>query len=88
MKRYAKKSAWATTAIDNVMPQLSKLIRSRDEWRNKAVLRATEFREYRKTEKRNKEKIAELKQQLDGLKQAIEDTKKNSWVRHLRRLLS
>jgi hypothetical protein len=60
------------------MPQLSKLIRSRDELRNKAVLRATEFREHRKTEKRNKEKIAELKRQLDELKQAIEDTKKNS----------
>jgi hypothetical protein len=60
------------------MPQLSKLIRSRDEWRKKAVIRATEIRERRKTENRNKEKIAELKKQMDELKQVIEDNKKNS----------
>jgi uncharacterized coiled-coil DUF342 family protein len=60
------------------MPQLSKLIQSRDEWRNKAVLRATEIREHRKTEKRYKEKLAELKKQIDELNQAAEDTKKNS----------
>jgi hypothetical protein len=73
-----KQSHRVTTAINNAMPQLSKLIRSRDEWRNKAVLRATEIREHRKTEKRNKEKIAELKKQMDELKQVVEDNKKNS----------
>ena len=78
MKRDATRSHQATTAIDNAMPQLSKLIRSRDEWRKKAVLRATEIRERRKTENRNKEKIAELKKQMDELKQVIEDNKKNS----------
>ena len=46
------------------MPQISKVLKSRDEWKNKAVERATELRESRKTEKRHLEKIAELKRQL------------------------
>jgi hypothetical protein len=59
------------------MPQQSKLIRSRDEWKKKSVQRATEIREYRKTVKRNNEKIAELKKQVAELKEDI-DAKKNS----------
>ncbi len=59
------------------MPQLSKLMHSRDDWKNKAVRRANEIREHKKTHKRNQKKIAEIKQQLDALKQAAEDNKKN-----------
>jgi len=59
------------------MPQLSKLIRSRDDWRTKAVQRANELREHRKTHKRNRAHIAELKQQLDALQQAAEADKKS-----------
>jgi hypothetical protein len=59
------------------MPQLSKLIRSRDDWRTKAVRRADEIREHRKTHKRNQEQLAELKRQLKYLQQAAEDNKKN-----------
>ena len=58
------------------MPQLSKLIRSRDDWRTKAVQRANELREYRKTHKRNRAHIAELKQQIDALQQIAEAKKK------------
>jgi hypothetical protein len=52
------------------MHQLSKLIRSRDDWKDKAVSRADEIRERRKTEKRHLGKIAELKRQVEELKQA------------------
>jgi hypothetical protein len=60
------------------MPQLSKLIRSRDDWKTKAVQRANEIREYRKTIKRRQEQIAEIKSQLNALQQAAEDNKKNT----------
>ena len=60
------------------MPQLSKLVRSRDDWRNKAVLRSTENREYRKADKRNRERIIELKRQNEDLSQLVEELKKNS----------
>jgi len=50
------------------MPQLSKLTRSRDEWRTKAVLRATENREYRKADKRNKEQLIALKTEVSVFK--------------------
>ena len=46
------------------MPQISKVLKSRDEWKNKAVERATELRESRKTEKRRLDKIADLTRQL------------------------
>ena len=58
------------------MPQLSKLIHSRNDWRTKAVQRANEIRGYRKTNKRNQERIAEIKRQLNTLQQAAEDNKK------------
>lgn len=58
------------------MLQMSKLINSRDEWKNKAVQRADEIREHRKADKRNQTKIAELKQQIEGLKRAVEEVKK------------
>ena len=59
------------------MPQLSKLIRSRDDWRSKAVQRADEIREHRKTNKRHQEQIADIKKQLTALQQIAEDNKKN-----------
>jgi len=60
------------------MPQLSKLVRSRDEWRTKAVLRASENREFRKTDKRNRERIAVLEKQNAELSQFVENLKKTS----------
>jgi hypothetical protein len=60
------------------MPQLSKLIRSRDDWKTTAVQRANEIREHRKTIKRRQEQIAEIKSQLNALQQAAEDNKKNT----------
>jgi hypothetical protein len=58
------------------MPQLSKLIRSRDDWKKKAVSRADAIREYRKTEKRHRNTIAELRGQLEEFKQADGDCEK------------
>ena len=58
------------------MPQLSTIIRSRDDWKTKAVQRADEIREHGKTHKRHQGQIAEIKQQLTELKQAAEETKK------------
>ncbi len=52
------------------MPQRSKLIRSRDEWKNRAVSRANEIRDRRKAEKRLRGRIAELERQVEELKQA------------------
>ena len=57
------------------MLQQSKLIHSRDEWKDKAVQRADEIRELKKTRKRLKEKIAELKIQNSALEQSA--NKKN-----------
>jgi len=60
------------------MLQLSKLIKSRDEWRAKGVARATEIRGYRKIVKQNKEKIAQLEEKVIELELKVEDSKKNS----------
>ncbi|MCK5904867.1 MAG: hypothetical protein KAG86_06255 [Gammaproteobacteria bacterium] len=49
------------------MPQLSKLIQSRENWKNKATLRATENRERRKQTKFHQKRIAELKVELKEL---------------------
>ena len=66
------------------MAQLSKLLRSRDEWKSKAIKRAYEVRENRKTQKRYQEKIAELKAQLHTMEQA-KVNKKNADSKHLTR---
>ena len=58
------------------MPQLSKLIRSRDEWRAKAIQRANENREHRKAQQRNRAQITALKQQLKQLQKRIDTDKK------------
>ena len=57
------------------MLQRSKLIRSRDEWKDKAVQRSYEIREHRKSRKRYLEQIAELKAQVREISQANEDKK-------------
>jgi hypothetical protein len=57
------------------MLQRSKLIQSREEWKNKAVQRSYEIREHRKSQKRYLEQIAELKAQVYKLSQADEDKK-------------
>lgn len=59
------------------MPQHSKLIRSRDEWKQKAVQRASEVRELKKTRKRLKIRIADLKVQNQAMAQVVEHDKKN-----------
>jgi len=54
------------------MLQMSKLVQSRNAWRNKANKRADEIREHRKSNKRHQETIAELKLQVKELEQDIE----------------
>ncbi len=61
------------------MLQQSKLIKSREKWKNKAVQRATENREYRKQVKRYKKKITELKKQIKEIKSTHSDKKKTSF---------
>ena len=57
------------------MPQSSKVLKGREEWKNKAVERATEIRELRKTQARHLKKIAELKRQLCLSERIIEEKK-------------
>ena len=57
------------------MPQKSKLIRSRDEWKDKAVQRSYEIREHRKSRKRYLEQIAGLKAHVREMSQAEKDKK-------------
>ena len=50
------------------MLQYSKLLNSRNEWRKKATERSIEVREFRKIQKRHREKIVELKQMVKNQK--------------------
>lgn len=59
------------------MLQKSKILRSRDEWKSKAVQRSCEIREHRKTQKRYQTKIAELRMQIDEMKVQADESKKN-----------
>jgi len=61
------------------MLQHSKVIRSRDEWREKAIQRANDLRESRKTKKRQRERIAELKAQISTLEEAGKDKKNTNF---------
>ena len=58
------------------MLQQSKILRSRDEWREKASKRADDIRDHRKMEKRHQETIRELKQTVKNLERELEDKKK------------
>jgi uncharacterized coiled-coil DUF342 family protein len=60
------------------MLQMSKLIESRNEWRNKATKRAEENREHRKANRRHQQTIGELKSQVKELAQKIEEYKKSN----------
>ena len=72
------------------MKKLSRIKKSRDRWKEKASARASEIRERRKSEKRLKTKIQELKAELKGLKNSSESPKtpqtssKNSQIIELR----
>ena len=57
------------------MPQLSKLIQSREDWRAKAIQRATENREHRKQTAFHQRRISELKAQVRRLEGSIGDKK-------------
>lgn len=57
------------------MLQISKLLGSREEWKNKAVQRGEEIREYRKTKKRHQAQISELKAQIAQLELTTQDKK-------------
>jgi hypothetical protein len=57
------------------MLQSSKIYQSRNDWRVKAVERADEIREYRKTRERHKQTILELKKELRKLKEELERKK-------------
>jgi hypothetical protein len=57
------------------MPQISKILNSRDEWKNKAIERAAELRELRKSQQRHLEKIANLKRQNCQLERLVEEKK-------------
>ncbi len=74
MKKHDKKTDH-TLKQYAAMVQRSKLLRSRDEWKSKAIKRAYEVREHRKTQKRHQEKIAELKAQLQAMEQTKADKK-------------
>jgi hypothetical protein len=72
------------------MKKVSRIKKSRDRWKEKASARASEIRERRKSEKRLKTKIQELKAELKGLKNSSESPKppqtssKNSQIIELR----
>ena len=57
------------------MAQLSKIIHSRDEWKRKTLQCNYQLREYRKTQKRHLQKIAELKQENRRVKQLFDEKK-------------
>jgi flagellar motility protein MotE (MotC chaperone) len=59
-----------------IVLQQSKILRSLEGWREKAIKRADDNREYRKTEARHQKTIRELKQTIKGLQQELEDKKK------------
>jgi hypothetical protein len=60
----------------SVMGQLSKIIKSRDSWRDKAVRRAEILRDSRKAKKRHQMMITELKTENKKLQEALEEQKK------------
>ena len=63
------------------MLQMSKILCSRNEWKDKAIQRASELREQRKTQRRHLSKIVELKAQIKELKMPVVEkkTKLTTW---------
>lgn len=54
------------------MLRLSKILHSREEWKSKAMQRAYEIREHKKTQKRYQLRMAELKTQVKSLKAQVD----------------
>jgi len=60
------------------MLQTSKILKSREDWKNKAIQRSYEIRELRKTQQRHLKTILELKRMNRELIQVVSDKKKDS----------
>lgn len=60
------------------MLQYSKLLNSRNEWREKATKRSVKMKEFRKEQKGYRAKIVELKQRNRKLEQLTKDKKKEN----------
>ncbi len=58
------------------MPQLSKVLHSRDNWKRITIECRYEIREFKKTKQRHLKKIAELTQEVRELKQQALEVKK------------
>jgi hypothetical protein len=58
------------------MLQLSKVLRGREEWKEKALRRAHELREHRKTQSRYQRRISELKMRIKQLEAVVPPPKK------------
>ncbi len=58
------------------MTKLSRMRRSRDSWKTKAVNRAEQLRELRKTKARQQQKIELLKAHIDNLEHDLSVEKK------------
>ena len=58
------------------MPQLSKILHSRDNWKRITIQCRYKIREFKKTRRRHLNKIAELTQEIRGLKQQALEIKK------------
>ncbi len=58
------------------MLQTSKILKSREDWKNKAIQRSYEIRELRKTQQRHLKTIIELKRMNRELIQVVSDKKK------------
>lgn len=63
------------------MPQMSKILHSRNEWKEKAIQRANELREQKKTQKRHLQKIAELKAHLKAAEACDSEKNKQTTVK-------
>ena len=63
------------------MQQLSKILKSRDEWKDKAKQRCTEMWEMRKVHKYYKERLANLVEENRVLKEKLESSSINTPVK-------
>ena len=60
------------------MLQLSKILKSRDDWRDKAKQRAKEIWEMRKVHKYYQERVANLIEENQALKKEIDELSENN----------
>lgn len=54
---------------------MSKIVRSRDEWKEKATQRGDKLREFRKTQNRHQEQIVALKLRNREIERTLKDKK-------------